>query len=246
MIGRTFRIEPDDTTTLALAAEALRAWEPLWDLYRPPRHARLYDADGTLYGFCLQQPMTVDYNRREQVLNPGDLIVVPRELALDIEPSVDLLALRFEGQPPDHFRERFIQVWGFDRLSAPADTLASNESTAVVPESDPRFPLTYALERLSESEPTVRETGLETTLVIALDGQAQVTVDGARDRETLTIVRGGAVLIGPGLRYSTVGNGLVGRAVLFTDLEHQARQARASAAGRVSSPEYDSHSRGLG
>ena len=64
--------------------------------------------------------MTVMAGRRRQEIARGDAIVVPRGLALDIEPEVDLLGVRYDGPPPDHFRERFIQVWGFEHLAAQA------------------------------------------------------------------------------------------------------------------------------
>ena len=108
----------DDVSTLEGLSAEIRAWDPAFDLVRPATDALLYEPDGTLYAVALQAPMTAEFNRRTRDVLPGDLLIVPRSVPVEIEPTVDLLGVRFEGDPPDHFRERFIQVWGYDHLPA--------------------------------------------------------------------------------------------------------------------------------
>ena len=148
MIGSYLVADLSDAGAVQAMSDALRAWEPRLELYLPPRHARLFEPDGTLYAVALSGPMTVIAGRRRQEIARGDAIVVPRGLALDIEPEVDLLGVRYDGPPPDHFRERFIQVWGFEHLAAQASRVRSDGGVRdVIPADDVRHRISYAVLR---------------------------------------------------------------------------------------------------
>lgn len=237
MTGRSFLIARDDRPGLDRAANALRAWEPHWDLDAPPTQARLYEPDGTLFGFCLGAPMTVLHNHREQSLAIGDIVIVPRDLALDVEPEVVVLALRYGGAPPDHFRERFIQVWGFEHLAAPSAPLRPGDSAEVVPSRDPRYPLTYAVRQGTLLDPTTQATGLESVLLMPLDGPVHVTIISHAQPQSLAL--GDALLLGPGLEFAVEGEGRIGVVTLFTDWAQEARRNEAARAGVLAGPEFD-------
>ncbi|MDR3639415.1 MAG: hypothetical protein P4L84_36780 [Isosphaeraceae bacterium] len=240
MTGRSYLVSRDDPHALRLAADALHEWEPCWDLDVPDRFARLYEADGTLYGFCVGDAMTVSHNHREQRLATADLIVVPRELALDIEPEVELIALRHSGAPPDHFRERFIQVWGFEQIAAGAgEELGRAGCVAVIPAEDVRYPLTYSL---TNDWPLRGSTRMNSVLVIAYGGgPCHVTAGAARARHTLAA--GDALLMGPGIEFAVEGDGRSGVVTLFHELGQQGRRLDAARAGRPAGPEFDPASR---
>src|SRR5579871_4270234 len=118
MHGQVLVAECDEANTepFAQLAAAVSAWEPAFELVVPPRDARLFEPDGTLYAVAIGPTHTIRYNHRERVISSGDLIVVPCALALDVEPEVRMLGIRYVGPAPDHFRERFIQVWGFEHI----------------------------------------------------------------------------------------------------------------------------------
>ena len=106
----------DDPEQLDSLSAWVKDWDPCFTVLRPPREALLYEPDGTLYAFARSGPMTIKLWHRLRTLDLADAIVVPQGLALEIEPAVDLWAICCVGTPPDHFRERFIQVWGFDHV----------------------------------------------------------------------------------------------------------------------------------
>lgn len=237
MIGRSYLIPRGDRAALVGAAEALRDWDALWDLEVPPRDARLYDAEATLYGVCLRS-MTVPYNHRAERAERGDLLVVPRELALDVEPEVDMLALRRAGDPPDHFRERFIQVWGFERLGPRDSEPAPRAAAVVISSNDVRYPLSYSLDRGGPATGVWNATEHATAVLIGLEGRRTVAVrDESRGLHALDA--GDALLVGPGLEFACEGDGLLGLATLFTALGHEVRRAAAARIGMAPGPEFD-------
>jgi hypothetical protein len=220
-------------------SEALRAWEPRLELYLPPRHARLFEPDGTLYAVALSGPMTVVAGRRQQEIARGDAIIVPQGLALDIEPEVDLLGIRHDGPPPDHFRERFIQVWGFEHLAAEASRRRPDRDVRdVLPSAEVRHRLSYAI-----VEPRLRpvdlETGLDVDLVIGLVGEPDVVLS---ENGRVRLGPSHVVAVGPGLSYrlESGADAVVGVLTLSTELVHEARRAEhLSSSRRSPSPEYD-------
>jgi hypothetical protein len=217
----------DDPSALARLSDAVREWDPTFELYRPSPDALLYEPDGTLFAVALTSPMTFECHRRKRSVRPGDLLVVPAGLAVGVEPVVDLLGLRFEGAPPDHFRERFIQVWGYDLLPAEDDR-------EIVAAADLRFPLSYSVRRLDESSATLTpRSALGRTLLIVLEGR--IVVEG-REAETLAPRD---VLMAEGDEASIVrGPGRLAVLHVEPEILFSARRAEARRAGAPAVPEY--------
>lgn len=94
---------------------ALRSFEPLFWVVPPGEPVdRLYDPDGTFYAFCLDGPAELCTDRRRVVVETGDLVIIPPAVAIDIYPPARWFGISYTGPYPYHFRERFIQVWGFE------------------------------------------------------------------------------------------------------------------------------------
>ena len=204
MIGSYLVADLSDAGAVQAMSDALRAWEPRLELYLPPRHARLFEPDGTLYAVALSGPMTVVAGRRRQEIARGDAIVVPQGLALDIEPEVDLLGVRYDGPPPDHFRERFIQVWGFEHLAAQASAMyAQTDGVRDVISADRRPP--SPLLRRSRHRAYVLSTsrrGWTWDSSSASMESSDVVLAGT---ERVRLGPSRAVAVGPGLRYRLEG-----------------------------------------
>jgi hypothetical protein len=216
----------DDESALARLSDGIREWDPGFELYRPRPDALLYEPDGTLFAVALS-PMTAECHRRLREVRPGDLLVVPAGLAVGVEPTVDLLGLRFGGEPPDHFRERFIQVWGYDLLRAEDDC-------EVVAAADLRFPLSYSVRRLDESPSTLPSpSALGRRLLIALEGRFVVEGRGPASlapRDVLMVEGDDAPVVR--------GPGRLGVLDIEPDLLFAARRADARRAGTQPTPEH--------
>jgi hypothetical protein len=221
----------DDPSALERLSAEIRAWDPAFDLLRPPADALLYEPDGTLYALALGSPMTAEFNHRIRELRPGDLLVVPRSLPVAIEPTVDLLGIRFEGEPPDHFRERFIQVWGYDHLPAA-------DPSAPVAEPDLRFPVHRSIMVVAgEPTPLPGSTACDRRLVIVLEGRVAVEADadgrssvelGPRD---VLSTDGAAALVAR-------GSGLVVVIRIEPEIVFEGRRAAGRRDGSRPTPEY--------
>lgn len=104
----------DDPNRDALE-NALRDFEPVFWVGPWGDHLeRLYEPDGTLYAICLDGPVDLTTDRRRVCVNRGDLVIIPPAVAIDVSPSSRWFGLVYTGPYPYHFRERFIQVWGFE------------------------------------------------------------------------------------------------------------------------------------
>ena len=186
-------------------------WEPCFSLHRPSRHEILYEPDGTLYAVALGTPMTISLHHRERAIRAGDIVVVPPALALEVEPEVDFLAVRWTGIVPDHFRERFIQVWGYDHF--PADLEVSRAPAGqedfreLIPEADLRFPCAVGLWQLAGSEQASapRQTGYDLDLLLCREGPVRVSVEEIHRPHELD--RGHLLGLGPELTYRASGAG---------------------------------------
>lgn len=75
---------------------------------------RLYEPDGTLYAVCLDGPVIVSTDRRRVTVHRGDLVILPPMVAVELSHPARWFGLVYTGPYPYHFRERFIQVWGFE------------------------------------------------------------------------------------------------------------------------------------
>ncbi|MGC8644553.1 MAG: hypothetical protein ACP5XB_32210 [Isosphaeraceae bacterium] len=165
------RADLDDEHQLDRLSEWLSRWEPCLSVYRPRRDALLYEPEGTLYALAVGVPMTIDLFHRRRTIRKGDAIVVPRGLAMEVEPEVDLLAIRSTGTPPGHFRERFIQVWGYEHFPAgerPPEP-AGAEFHEIIPASDARFAVSYAIWQRREAWATAIPRTCPDDVVILLN-----------------------------------------------------------------------------
>jgi hypothetical protein len=107
----------NDSTESALEM-ALRDFEPLfWASPWAERLDRLYEPDGTLYAICLEGPTELTTDRRKVVVHTGDLVIIPPAVAIDTTPAARWFGIVYTGPYPYHFRERFIQVWGFEHVA---------------------------------------------------------------------------------------------------------------------------------
>jgi hypothetical protein len=221
----------DDASALERLSSEVRAWDPAFDLVRPPSDALLYEPDGTLYALALQAPMTAEFNHRTRELQPGDLLIVPRSVPVGIEPTVDLLGIRFEGEPPDHFRERFIQVWGYDYFPAP-------ESGAAAAEADLRFPVRRSIVTVAEGPATLAgSTGHDRRLVIVLEGR--VAVEGVDDgRPSVELGPRDVLLTDGAVELAARGPGRLAILHLEPEIVFEARRAAGRRSGTGPTPEY--------
>jgi len=229
----------DDPEGLAALAAAVRAWEPRFELVRPPLDAQLYEPDGTLYAVCLAESMTVGGGHRERPLGRGDALVVPRDLAIEAGPQVDLLALRYDGPPPDHFRERFLQVWGFETYPAPAIDPARAGLAAVIPLADVRHRIPYAILDVSETSGQLFYAKDGLALVVGLSGRVSLRQVPDTGGPTLVIGPRDLATLPPEFTGRASGSGRLGVLTLFRELTHHARRlSRETADGKILSPEY--------
>jgi hypothetical protein len=218
---------------------AIREWEPRLELCVPPPDARLFEPDATLYAVSLAPTHTVEYHRKATHVSLGDMIVVPAGLALDVEPEVRMLGVRYDGPPPDHFRERFIQVWGFDHFPAPQEVSLDEVGPgpqAVIAATDVRHRVIYDVWHVPSHLSAPMGTGLDVALLIGLEGEAEVDVTDGRGR--VGVSPGMVVAIGPGLVYRVGGDGRLGRVTLLAELAHQARRREDLHKAPPPSPEY--------
>lgn len=114
-------VDPADPGALARLGSEVRAWEPLLEVGVGRALGRLYDPDATVYAILLEPVSTLATDRRRVPIGPGDLVIVPAAVAIEVEPAATFVLVNHLGRPPHHFRERFIQVWGFEHLPAPVD-----------------------------------------------------------------------------------------------------------------------------
>ena len=224
----------DDVDDRDALAAAIRDWEPRLELEIPRRDALLYEPDGTLYAICLADTIALRTDRRTVDVHKGDAIVLPQAFAVDAGPVVDLLALRHLGPPPHHFRERFIQVWGFEHLRAPSPKPGSTGRAELIAMADPRHRVPYAVVDVAGLEECPPSSDLQ--LFVALEGLVTLFLDGPlrvvlQPREVLAAL--------PGTVLRLAGPGRAGVITVLDDLAHNSRIARAGALlENHPSPEY--------
>jgi hypothetical protein len=135
------------------------------------------------------------------------------------------LAILHDGTPPYHFRERFIQTWGYEHRPAATGAI-ENTYDEVVPDDDPRYRAPYR--RIGAGDrPFVGAAALDLHLLIGLDGRGTIgpSRDGPREEfgpDNLALVMGDG-------DYSVQGRLVVGRFLLRAESSHEARLAAASA-----------------
>jgi hypothetical protein len=230
----------DDDRQLRELSSWIEEREPCFSIVRPQRDALLFEPDGTLYGLSVRTPMSIRFERRERRIAPGDVIVVPQGLALDVEPEVDLLGIRCTGTTPDHFRERFIQVWGYDHFPSRLDWLSAGgaQEQEVIPSSDLRFHVHASVLRLPEAGPVGRalSTNADLLLLVGYEGAIH-----ARTREAgrAYVIRPGEVVgVGPEEDLLLSGSGITFCLRLVPEpVFHALRVLRKAGIGPPISPE---------
>jgi hypothetical protein len=217
----------DNPSEVEAISSRVEAWDRSFAIVHPPRDALLYEPDGTLYAVCRRSGMSITYNHRTRSLHLGDLIVVPAGLALDLEPEVDLIGIRCQATPPPHFRERFIQVWGYEHFSAglePASGPPSGLREVLAP-SDPRFRLAYSIHQVDRSSrpPLALDGTLELLVLLGIRGTTRIWEQGAPADEVLELPAGAVAVLGwPGI-WQVAGDGTLGCLRLISEPMFQAR-----------------------
>jgi hypothetical protein len=139
---------------LQLLENAIRDFEPLFWIFSPNEPTdRLYEPDGTLYAICLDGPTEICTDRRKVTVNQGDLVIIPPAVAIDCSPPSRWFGITYTGPYPYHFRERFIQVWGFEH-----HPLATAENATLLHDSRHRiaFFLPEYLDQISIDQQSFR------------------------------------------------------------------------------------------
>jgi len=231
MLGRiaVTTLEPGDS--FDAIGTALAAWEPQLELGLGLAEPRVYEPDGTLYAIVLSSESTLSTDRRSVRVVRGDLLVVPQGVALDADPEVDLLRIYHDGTPPHHFRERFIQIWGFEHVPAGGAPDAP----------EVQYRISYAILDAASAELDVLASEYLAILLLPLDGELTIRTGGG---STEVLGPGGLAWIGPGSGDRPVlgGAGKVVRIGLRTEWDHRAQIAGAGPA----SPEFRPQGAGEG
>jgi hypothetical protein len=218
----------------AAFAALVHTWEPAIEVDRTGPVGRLYDPDATVYAVCLGPACTLRTERRGVAIRPADLVILPPGLALEVAPDANFLAVRHLGAPPYHFRERFIQVWGFEHF---APTGGAGATAAVLDPAGTSHRIDYRTQRLQDLPAEFPATNSAMTLVFAIRGHA--TLDAGSGRVGMA-APGCLALVPPGESFTLVGQGLVGIVGVEPELVHEARVRALLAAPRPLSPENPS------
>lgn len=225
-----------DDEALAVLGEAIRAWEPTLDIVWARDDPMIFEPDGTLYAIGLEDETTLLARHKARAFRRGDMVVVPRSVAIDAEGrGARFVAVRHDGVAPYHFRERFIQTWGYEHRPAAAGP-GGESPDDVVPDSEVRLRIPYRRFAVGGGRHD-GGSGLDAHLLVVLEGRATIaSADGATRREAgpddLALVVGGA-------DYSIEGRAVVGRLILRAEAVYEARLAAALAApGPGPSPEF--------
>lgn len=226
----------EDVASVGRLAEAIREREPRLDLLVARDDSRIYEPDATLYAVGLAPETTLLARHKERAFRRGDLIVVPRSVAIDsVERGTFYVAILHDGPPPYHFRERFIQTWGYEHRPAATEDLRSH-CDDIAPEDDPRYRVPYRRIGVSDG-PLIGNAGLDLHLLIGLDGRG--TIGGAGGGSGLVIGPDDLALVMGAGDYSIEGRLVIGRFLLRAESSHEARLAAASAGPPAGwSPEF--------
>ena len=225
----------DDPKQIDQLSAVLRDWEPALELYKAPRGSFLYEPDGTLYAIALRDGMTFATDCREVKVRMGDLIVLPQGHGVEAGDDVDLIAFRHDGSPPDHFRERFIQVWGFDHLPVPSAIVQGEGYSEIVRPGDVRFRIPYVFLDVNQTNSYVVNASEELRLVIAFEGNLSVDLNSQGERRIFLRSRQ-MIAIEPGHSFRVGGIGRMGLLAFSSEIVHEAR--RNDAAPALKGPEY--------
>lgn len=203
--------EPGQLRSLA---EEIRAWEPGLELDYEAGSGHLYSPDATLYALNLGETCTLSTDRRRQEVARGEIVVVPQGVGLRVDPGGDFLRLQDFGPAPALFRERFIQVSGFELLRG----LRSTSSTE-------RFRIDLEDLPLDAVSVTIPAEPWDARLLVHLDGWAEVILGDIPTR----IERGGGVcLVAPRTTVRVEGVGRLASLRLTLNFMDRTRSKRES------------------
>jgi hypothetical protein len=226
-----------EPSTVQALSGWVRDWEPSLELMAFTEDSRIYEPDGTLYVVCISGESIVTVRHKPRPVRAGDAFVLPQGVAVELEGSMTVLAFRHDGAVPVHFRERFIQTWGIDYR--PVTTPVAVGITTVLPAIGSTFRIGYDLIVLDDAGHLCEPIG-DPQLVFALQGSPQVIMNSG---ETATLGETALALIMPMQSFQIVGEGVVGRIVLETELAFETRRlAEWTKAPAAVSPEYKSTS----
>jgi hypothetical protein len=93
----------------------IRDWDPALELSWEDSIPRLYDGNATQY-VIIMSGTELQTDRRRVAVTRGDVAAVAADVAVDLSEAAEGVILRDFGPAPAHFRERFLQVWGFELL----------------------------------------------------------------------------------------------------------------------------------
>lgn len=220
----THASSPDGVESLAAA---VRAWEPQLELQSAGPLGRLYDPDATQYALLLGPACTLSTDRRHQPIACGDLVVIPPALAIDVDPYASFLVVCYLGTPPYHFRERFLQVWGFEHFLAPVEN-----GGLVLDDPSRGHRLRYeTLDRQAE----LVTSALELKLLVSRSADLTLT-PADRNQPTST---GSLALLAPGWTGSVSAPESISSLTLLPELLHARKVSEArQVASQSLSPEY--------
>ena len=203
------------------------AWEPQLELQSAGPLGRLYDPDATLYALLIGPACTLSTDRRHQPIAGGDLVVIPPALAIDVDPNASFLVVCYLGTPPYHFRERFIQVWGFEHFLAPVETAG-----LVLDDPSRGHRLRY---EILDSQAELATAAWELKLLVSRSGDLTLT---AAD-QTLPPSTGSLALLAPGWTGTVSAPQSISSFTLLPEMLHARKVSEArQVASQSLSPEY--------
>ena len=172
----------DDPAGVERTARAIRDWEPHLDLIVTRDDPRIYEPDATLYAVGLAPETTLLARHKEQAFRRGDLIVVPRSVAIDADaPRDSYVAILHDGTPPYHFRERFIQTWGYEHRPAATGTIESPYEEIAALRTTPGIASRTGGSSAGDSPVGLAaRAALDLHLLIGLDGRGTIGPVGGR------------------------------------------------------------------
>lgn len=216
----------------AATAANIEAWEPCLRLDPPAPIPVLYEPDGPIYAVCLEPNVEVATDRRRVLLSPLDLIVVAPGLALDVSPTSAFLVLRHLGAPPPHFRERFVQVWGFEHRPSAEGPVVLNPDAA-------GHRLRYEVLDLSASSATLSPLPPPHAMgiLIVAEGSLAAGVD-SKSEPGVTLPTGTTALVEPGTALTLRGEGRVGLLSILPEPLHLAHSLERRRRGQTARVDY--------
>jgi mannose-6-phosphate isomerase-like protein (cupin superfamily) len=219
---------------VATLGELLSRWEPRLELLSGDDECRIYEPDGTFYGICLCDEVTLTVRHKPRVLSRGDAFVVPAGVSVDVDPPFRFVAIRHDGVPPNHFRERFIQTWGLDHRAVDA-AKECNGVIEVLADEPLRYRFAYRIVKCAGSASSIK-TEWSAHLILGLEGEGVIQSQGLFD---VALRPNNLAWIPPGMTYNVTGPGRVGILTLDLEVVYEGKRLKAlTDLDHRASPEY--------